>query len=85
MTYEVRWTDTSIKQLKKLDKNIAKRIIEKVEFITRDPFLFVKKLKGFDLYRLRVGDYRIIMSIQKKRMLIFVLELGHRSIIYQKY
>lgn len=85
MTYEVRWTDTSLKQLKKLDKNIAKKIIEKVEFITRDPFLFVKKLKGFDLYRLRVGDYRIIMSIQKKRMLIFVLELGHRSVIYQKY
>jgi len=73
MTYEVKWTDTSLRQLEKLAKNVAKRIIEKVEYISRDPFMFVKKLKGLDLYRLRVGDYRVIMSIEKKKMIIFVL------------
>jgi mRNA interferase RelE/StbE len=85
MTYEVKWTDTSLRQLEKLAKNVAKRIIEKVEYISRDPFMFVKKLKGLDLYRLRVGDYRVIMSIEKKKMIIFVLEVGHRSVIYRKY
>lgn len=85
MTYEVKWTDTSLKQLEKLDKNIAERIIDKVESISRDPFMFVKKLKGFDLYRLRVGEYRVIMGIERKKMVIFVLEAGHRSVIYRKY
>jgi len=85
MTYEVKWTEISLKQLEKLDKIMAKRIVDKVEYITQDPFMFVKKLKGFNLYRLRVGDYRIIMSIEQKKMIIFVLEVGHRSVIYRKY
>ncbi len=85
MTYEVKWTDTSLKQLKKLDKNLAKRIVDKVESISKDPFVFVKKLKGFDLYTLRIGDYRVIISIEGKKMIIFVLEIGHRSVIYRKY
>lgn len=85
MTYEVKWTDVSLKQLEKLDKGLAKRIVDKVEYITQDPFMFVKKLKGFNLYRLRVGDYRIIMSIEQKKMIIFVLEVGQRSVIYRKY
>ena len=85
MKYEVSWTETSLKQLEKLDKTTAKRIVEKTESISKDPFRFVKKLTGFDLYRLRVGDYRIIMSIEKGKMIIFVLEVGHRSNVYRKY
>lgn len=85
MIYTVEWTETSLKQLGKLDKVLTKRIVNKVEAITSNPFSFVKKLKGFDLYRLRVGDYRAIMSIEKAKMVIFVLEVGPRSVIYRKY
>jgi len=85
MTYEVSWTELSLKQLEKLEKSISKRIIDKVEKIKIDPFLFVEKLKGIDLFKLRVGDYRVIMSIEKGRMIIFVLQLGHRSVVYRKY
>ena len=85
MTYEVSWTELSLKQLEKLEKSIAKRIIDKVEKIKVDPFLFVEKLKGIDLFKLRVGDYRVVMSIEKGRMIIFVLQLGHRSVVYRKY
>ena len=85
MRYEVKWTETSLNQLKKLDKIIAKRVIDKVEKISEDPFKFVKKLKEFNLFRLRVGDYRVIMSIEKERIIIFVLEIGHRRVIYRKY
>jgi len=85
MSYEVKWAEVFLKQLDKLDKNLSERIIDKVESIVEDPFSFVKKLKGFDLYRLRVGDYRVIMSIERNKLLIFVLEVGHRSAIYRKY
>ncbi len=85
MAYEVKWTEVSLKQLEKLDKIYAKKIIDKVESIANDPFSFVRKLKGFNLYKLRIGDYRAIMSIENNRMIIFVLEVGHRSVIYRKY
>jgi len=85
MKYDVKWTETSLDQLKKLDKAIAERIIDKVEKVSENPFKFVKKLKEFNLFRLRVGDYRVIMSIEKNKMIIFVLEVGHRKVIYRKY
>lgn len=85
MKYEVRWTETSLRQLKKLDERVAKRIVDKVESISENPFAHVQKLKGFSLYRLRVGEYRVIMSIERERMVVFVLEVGHRSTVYRKY
>jgi mRNA interferase RelE/StbE len=85
MKYEVRWTESSLKQLGKLDKSVAKRIVDKMEFISEDPFAHVQKLSGLGLYRLRVGDYRVIMSIERGKMIVFVLEVGHRSVIYRKY
>lgn len=85
MVYEVRFTDTARENLEKLDKTISERILDKLEIVANDPFSFVKKLRGLDFYRLRVGDYRVIMSIENKRMIIFVVEVGHRSSVYRKY
>jgi mRNA-degrading endonuclease RelE of RelBE toxin-antitoxin system len=53
MKYEVRWTETSLKQLKKLDGGVARRIVDKVE--SRGSFRTRPKLRGFDLCKLRVG------------------------------
>lgn len=85
MKFQIIWSKKSIDQLNKLEQNIKKRIYEKVEQISENPFNYVIKLKGLDLYRLRVGDYRVIMSIKGNKMTIFVLEVGHRSNIYKKY
>ncbi len=72
MVYDIAWSETSVRQMEKLAKKIADRITKKVENIAANPFDFVKKLQGFDLYRLRIGDYRVIMSIENNRMIIFV-------------
>lgn len=85
MAYELRWTETSLRQMKKLDRKIAGQIIKSVESIKENPFQFVKKLKGFNLYRLRVGDYRVIMSIENNKMIIFVLSVGRRKKIYKRF
>jgi mRNA interferase RelE/StbE len=85
MKYEVKWTETALNQLKKLDKSVSKRILENMERIGEDPFRFVKKLKDIKLYSLRVGDYRVILSIEGKELIILVLEIGHRRKIYRKY
>jgi mRNA interferase RelE/StbE len=84
MTFEVRWTESSFKKLQKLDPIIRKRIIEKVKDAAEDPFLFASKLTGVNLYSIRVGDYRVIMTIEMGKMVILVIDVGHRSRIYRK-
>ncbi len=66
-----------------LDKTIQKRIIKKLETIRDNPFFYTTRLVGFDLYKIRVGDYRIIISIEKNTLVILVLKVGHRSKIYK--
>lgn len=85
MNYKVVWTEKSLSQLEKLDKETQKRIMNKIDSITHSPFSYVIKLVGFRLYRLRVGDYRVIVSIESSKMVVFVLEVGHRSSIYKKF
>lgn len=86
MTFEVRWTETSFRKLQKLDPNIQKRIVAELDEAAAadDIFAIAKRLTGVNLYSIRVGDYRAITGIEKNKMVILVVELGHRSKIYKK-
>ena len=83
MTYEIIFSDKAFKQLKKLEKKIQERIIVTLERIRIRPESYVTKLIGDPGYKLRVGDYRIILDIEKKRLLILVIKIGHRKKIYK--
>lgn len=83
MTFEVRWTESSFKKLQKIDRLVQKRIVEKLDEAAADPFVVAKKLSGVSLYSIRVGDYRVILSIEKQTMVILVIDVGHRSKIYR--
>jgi mRNA interferase RelE/StbE len=83
MTYEISWSESAFLKLAKLDSRTRKRIVEKLEETAEDPFISTKRLTGANLYSLRVGDYRVIMSIEKGRIVILVLDVGHRSAIYK--
>ena len=85
MAYNVVWSETSSKQLGKLEKAVIDRITRKVNDTAKNPFLFVQKLHGLGLYKLRVGDYRVIMNIENNKMVIFIVEVGNRSVVYRKY
>ena len=88
MAWDIKWSPTATKQLEKItksNKNIAQRIVEKLEEITDNPFNFTDKLQGSDLRKLRVGSYRVIMNLEEQKITIFVVDVGHRSNIYKKY
>jgi mRNA interferase RelE/StbE len=88
MTWEIKWSPTAEKQLKKItksNKNAAQRIVDKLEEITNNPFAFTDKLQGSDLRKLRIGSYRVIMNLEEQKITIFVVDVGHRSNIYKKY
>jgi mRNA interferase RelE/StbE len=83
--YEVIFSDASLRQLKKLEKETQRRIIAVIERIRIRPEEHVKKLVGDPYFRLRVGDYRVIMDLQQEKCIILIIEIGHRKNIYKKY
>lgn len=88
MSWGIIWSPTAQKQLEKIsksDKVAAQRIVTKLEGITDSPFEFTEKLQGSHLRKLRIGMYRIIMNLEEQKITIFIVEVGHRSKIYNKY
>ena len=82
MSYEIIWSEKAKKNLKILDKTVSTRIVSKVESIKNDPFLFVKHLQEVALYSLRVGEYRVVLDIENKKIVIFVVKTGHSGKVY---
>ena len=80
--YEITLTDKAKKQLEKLDKHIQERIVAALERIRIRPQDYVVRLVGDLGYKLRVGDYRVIMDINNKQMTILIIKVGHRRNVY---
>ncbi len=83
MTYKIVILPIAQSQLEKLDKNIQERILDALERIRVRPYNFVKKLAGSPYFRLRVGDYRVVLDIRNDALIVFVIEVGHRKNIYK--
>ncbi|MGC8727567.1 MAG: type II toxin-antitoxin system RelE family toxin [Thermoplasmata archaeon] len=83
MEYKIIWSISAVKQLKSLDRSIVKRILEKVDALSKNPERYVEKLIGYPYYRLRVGDYRVILEINRESIFILILKVGHRSSVYK--
>ena len=81
--YDIIFTKNAENQLKKLDRPIQERIIYVLERIRIRPENFVEKLVGEIGFKLRVGDYRIILDLNNSQLVILVLKIGHRRNIYK--
>ena len=88
MTWKIEIVPSAIKELDKLDRQVAKRILKflhKRVASLKDPRSIGDALKGSkfgEYWRYRVGDYRIITKIEDDFLLIIVLRVGHRKQIY---
>ena len=89
MAWQISYSATAEKQLSKLGKAVAKRIYDFLRNrIARldDPRSLGKPLKGSqfeDLWRYRVGDYRIITHIEDDILTILVVAIGNRKDVYR--
>jgi len=81
--YELIYSKRFVKQVKKLELSSKERIIHVLERIRIRPQDYVRKLVGVPYFRLRVGDFRIILDIYHNELRILVLEIGHRRNIYK--
>jgi mRNA interferase RelE/StbE len=89
LAWTVSYTETARKQLRKLDRKIAQRLIDFVDQRVAgraDPRSTGQALTGPVLgsfWRYRVGDYRIICDIQDGALCVLVLEIGNRKDVYR--
>lgn len=83
--YEVGLSPKAEKQLDALPRPIQRRIVEAVEGLESNPRPHgIKKLEGADnLWRIRVGDYRIVYTIEDDQLIVLVVKIGHRREIYR--
>jgi len=84
--YEIRIKASAQKDLLRLPYRIRLQINEKIMKLALNPRrrdLDIKKMKGNDLCRLRIGDYRVIYQAQEHFLIILIVAIGHRKEIYQ--
>jgi mRNA interferase RelE/StbE len=72
------------KDLERLDEPILTRVRERLAALAENPFPpGVKHLSNQSLYRIRVGDYRIVYYVQAEIRIVGIVRVGHRSVVYR--
>lgn len=85
--YRLRILQTATRELERLDKPVARRVAERINWLAANlddirPEPYKGDLAG--LYKFRVGDYRVIYQILHDEKVIVIHQVGHRSEIYRK-
>lgn len=89
MTWTVEFDPAAAKELRKLDRQIARRIVGFVRerlALLADPRSIGEALRGDTLgefWKYRLGDYRLIARIVDRRVLIVIVRIGHRRDVYR--
>ena len=84
LIYQIIIKKRAKKYIDKLRMNEGKRIVYAIERLPNGDD--IKKLKGHDdLLRLRVGDHRIIYTVDNGKCIVYVIDAGNRGEIYNKY
>ncbi len=84
-SYTIEWKRSAVKELKQLPQDVIARILKAVEQLPNNPYpAGVKKLMGAErTYRLRVGMYRVVYTIEAAVLVITVIRVGHRKDVYR--
>ncbi len=86
LVWKIEITGEAEKELSRIDKLAAKRIIRYLrELVSVDPRSSGKSLRGdlSGLWRYRVGDYRVICELYDEKVSVLVIRIGHRKDVYR--
>jgi mRNA interferase RelE/StbE len=85
MRYTLEFTASAAREFRALDRKTQRRISTKVSELANDPLpAGVRKFQGEeDHWRIRVGDYRVIYRVEKCRVVIVIVKIGHRREVYR--
>ena len=85
-SYRIALTSSAVRELKGLSTHLNARIVPRLENLADHPRPpGCKKLKGGDKeWRIRVGDYRVVYTIDDARLMVEVTRIRHRSEVYER-
>lgn len=83
--YQIEFTTSAAKEYRALPREIKRRVSVAIDGLSQEPRPHgVRKLSGHErLYRIRVGEYRILYEIDDDRVLILVTRVRHRNEAYR--
>ena len=83
--YEIRWKPSARKSFLSLPKRVRESMESRIDALVREPRPpGCRKMTGYDaLYRIRVGDYRVIYEVRDRVLLVIVIWTGHRGAAYR--
>ncbi|OQX63220.1 MAG: hypothetical protein B5M51_05300 [Anaerolinea sp. 4484_236] len=86
VSYKIKFKKVAEKDLRKIPKNTIPKIIKAIHELASNPRpQGVKKLKTFNhSYRIRVGKYRVLYTIEDKFLIIEVIRIRHRKDAYRR-
>jgi mRNA interferase RelE/StbE len=84
-SYKIEVSATAERQIRKLSRDNQIRVLRVIQGLAGNPHPpGARKLRGYeDIYRIRVGTYRVLYSVETGRLLIIILKVGHRKDIYR--
>ncbi|MEK7675450.1 MAG: type II toxin-antitoxin system RelE/ParE family toxin [Verrucomicrobiota bacterium] len=84
-SYRIEFTHSAERDLRRLDRSMLARVMAAIDALSDEPRPSgVKKLVGSELtYRIRVGDYRVVYSIEDRMLLLLIQRIRHRSDVYR--
>ena len=78
--FNIRWEEKSLSDLDKLERFVSSRIYKKITELRNSPYSKTKRLKASEYFSLRVGDYRVLITIENNTIIVW--KIGHRKNIY---
>lgn len=82
--YAVEFLPSAARALSKLERTVQRRISRRIDRLAGDPRADAVKLRGADdVWRARVGDYRILYVIEDQRLVVVVVRVAHRREAYR--
>lgn len=84
-SFDIEVSRTAEKQIKKLGREDQIRVLRTIRGLADEPRpRGCRKLRGYDdIFRIRVGTYRVIYSVDEGRIVIVILKVGHRREVYR--
>ncbi|MCI0401689.1 MAG: type II toxin-antitoxin system RelE/ParE family toxin [Gammaproteobacteria bacterium] len=85
-SYRIEWKQSAQKELRQLPKDVLTRVIQAVAALADNPMPpSSRKLSGAEkIYRLRIGDYRVIYFVHAYVLVIEIVRVRHRRDVYRK-
>lgn len=83
MAHKLFYTRSAVKDIRRLDSVVKKKIKQRIETYSKNPHFYARKLHDSRIgnYRWRIGDYRVVFDMDNKN--IVILKIRHRKEVYK--